>query len=37
MIIWQEYQKRNIDFHGNDALQEKIENMLRVEAQEVSE
>ncbi|MEA5017548.1 MAG: peptidylprolyl isomerase [Erysipelotrichaceae bacterium] len=37
MIIWQEYQKRSIDFHGNDALQEKIENMLRVEAQEVSE
>ncbi|MDD2591945.1 MAG: peptidylprolyl isomerase [Erysipelotrichaceae bacterium] len=36
-VIWSEYQKRDIDYHGNDELKQQIESMLRYEKVEVAQ
>lgn len=36
IVIWEQYQKREIDYHGNDNLKQQVEDMLRVD-QEVAQ
>ena len=36
IVIWDQYQKREIDYHGNDSLKQQVEDMLRVD-QEVAQ